>query len=188
MQSFADRTTDLARAVHSLGVALTVIESDDPADAPADKGWTLSIPVRTTCTDCAIPLTDKELVATVRAIGRTVRSEWSRQHGCGAWPELVQRDVWADDVTDDEVLEIARQLAAERDRRAAEIDERRRARLTRELTEFLGADEDERDEMVTSEVEPGVFLEDGEWVSWDFSVLDPTETITVRESDLERAQ
>src|SRR5690606_18832078 len=156
---FTDRTIKLARAVHSLGVALTAIESDDPADAPADKGWTLSIPVRTDCTDCAIPLTDKELVARVRAIGRTVRSEWSRQHGCGALPELVQRDVWADDVSDDEVIEIARHLAVERDRRAAEIDERRRARLTRELTEFLGADEDERDKMITSEVEPGIFYE-----------------------------
>src|SRR5690606_36127023 len=125
---FTDRTIKLTQAVNSLGVALTAIESDDPADAPADKGWTLSIPVRTDCTDCAIPLTDRELVARVRAIGRTVRSEWSRQHGCGAWPELVQRAVRADDVTDNEGPEIARQLAAERDRRAAELDARRRAR------------------------------------------------------------
>ncbi len=125
--------------------------------------------------------------------------EYSKQHGCGEWLSVDWDEVRTDDrladLTGVDVVAAARALAA---RLAETIASERvciRGRLGEELEDVLRrlaepleddeTAEDRADEVRTgSEVEPGVYQEDGEWVAWDYDPDGSGDTIAVNQSDL----
>jgi hypothetical protein len=108
---------------------------------------------------------------------------WDHMHGCGQWleppSEAVRGTGENGEVTEEDVLAVARGLA---ERLAEAHDERRakiRRRLRRELTDALARlaeplDDDETTEDRAEEVrsgddmQPGVYHDGHQWVAWDF--------------------
>ena len=113
-----------------------------------------------------------------------VSSTWSRQAGCGEWPEIVTLAVPADQI--DRLDEAMTSLRRLRDERIAEKVADVTERLTAELRAVLDADPDDRDP-TGSETAPGVYIDGGQWVAWDYRPGAWGEVITVTASDVETA-
>lgn len=143
--------------------------------------------------------------------------EWDKTHGCGYWLSVSWREVTAPagrDTTDDDqedqedeevapgigeddVLTVARELAADREQQIAAEQKKIRGKLRKELAasiarlgEPLGDGEsleDRADEVTTgSETEPGVYCDGGQWLAWAYEPVD-SDPITVDASDLTTA-
>lgn len=165
------------------------------ADRPYDTCPLCREPVSATVGDCPVQLD------TGAGQGGAIR-EWDKQHGCGQWLDVDWRQVTADggEVTDANVRAAAADLLTKRQQRIADALREIEAELRKDLTGALArlaepldneTAEDRVDEVTTgSEVEPGVYLDDGEWLAWAYPpvIRGGDGTITVYASDLAATQ
>jgi hypothetical protein len=125
--------------------------------------------------------------------------ELSQQHGCGEWLSVDWAEVSATgplvDPTEDDVLATARELAArladdlttqrERIRARLRVDLRDGlARLAEPLAEDETAEDRAAEVSAGNETEPGLYLEDGQWLAWDYDPDGSGDTITVYASEI----
>jgi hypothetical protein len=124
---------------------------------------------------------------------------WSQQHGCGYWLKVEWAEVAGTgpdgQITDDDVAAAAEDIAdalreaidAERERVRIGLLEDLSLALAR-LADPLDEDEmpkDRAEEVRTgSEISPGVYLEDGRWVAWDYDPDGSGDTVSVTANDV----
>jgi hypothetical protein len=127
--------------------------------------------------------------------------EWDKQHGCGQWLSVAWQRVGgrSGETTEQDILDAAGQLA---DVLAEQVDAaytRLKARLSADLAEALerlagplrdGETHDERVEQLRtgSQIEPGIDIDQGTWLAWDYHPDGSGDVVTVTDADLTEAR
>lgn len=104
-------------------------------------------------------------------------ADWSRQHGCGGWWAPAQLRV--DDLTTEALDQALAELRSEE----LAAREKVRRRLRSDLARVLAEPGDDR-EATGDQTQPGVYVEDGQWIAWDYDPFAEGEPITVYADEL----